>query len=251
MFMLRYSICVVTYINRFEKYFKPLVKSLERIFPEYKKIYILNGYYDQIKQQEYLRNATEFLQQNSSAKIIAYNEHQALAKCWNQAVLNSPTEKVLVLNDDLFINSIFKLSVNLQITAFDSAIINNSWSHFFISKQTIKRVGWFDERFAGMGFEDGDYALRLAQAQGRKVMPKKHLHNIYCLGVKNVVAQDEDPGWKMQSSFAANKYSQINQEFFYKKWEVRHQPFDGAIHFLNNEYCKLRPGMETPDFYRI
>ena len=40
-------------------------------------------------------------------------------------------------------------------------VINQSWSHFMISREVIIRVGWFDERFPAIGNEDEDYESRL------------------------------------------------------------------------------------------
>lgn len=35
-----------------------------------------------------------------------------------------------------------------------------SWSFFAIDRETIRRVGWFDETFPGAGYEDSDYLRR-------------------------------------------------------------------------------------------
>ena len=55
-----YSIGVLTYIKRFDTYFKPLVSQLEKYFPGVEKNYVLNGHYDP-GQAEYLKTAKEFL----------------------------------------------------------------------------------------------------------------------------------------------------------------------------------------------
>lgn len=249
--MPKYSIGVVTYVNRFEEYFKPLVNSLDKIFPGYEKNYVLNGYYDQEKQEKYLKDANNFLRSTSAGKIISYNQHQSLSKCWNQLLINSKADKVLILNDDLKISRLFKFFINLQANLYDTAVINRSWSHFFVSKDTIKRVGWFDERFLGMGSEDADYALRLAIAAKKTVMPNNYLHNLYCLGVKNVIAHDTDPGWKQISNFSQGKYSEINYKFFHEKWDVCKQTKKDYLYGFKFGYYNIKPGMETPLFYPL
>lgn len=247
----KFSIGVVTYINRFEKYFIPLVKQLERLFPDVQKNYVLNGYYDQGKQQEYLKKAKGFLSQTSASTVLSFDEHHGLTHCWNQLVLNSQAEKVLVLNDDLVLSRLFVWFLNAQINFYDSAVINKSWSHFFISKSTIKKVGWFDERFIGMGSEDADYALRMALAEGKTEMPHSYLHSIYCLGVKNIIAHDTDPGWKNISGFSQGKYAKVNYDFFHEKWDVSKTFKPGYIHGFNFGYYLQKPDMQTPLFYPL
>ncbi len=246
----KYSIGVVTYVKRFEQYLKPLVKQLERIFPDIEKNFILNGYFEPKIQQEYLIKAKDFLSKTSANSVISYNEHQGLSKCWNQLILNSQANKILILNDDVSMDRLFRLTLEPQLNFYDNAVINRSWSHFLISKNTIKKVGWFDERFIGVGYEDGDYALRLALAEGKTELPKTYLRSIYCLGLKNLVARNDEPGWKNFSSTTNGKYAQANVDFFMRKWQLSPKPQPGAIKFYNVHYVTLRPGMETPNFYQ-
>jgi hypothetical protein len=245
-----YSIGVVTYIKRFDSYFVPLVRQLERVFPGVQKNYILNGYYDQQQQQAYLAKAKAFLKTTSASNVVAYEDHQALAKCWNQLILHSREEKVVILNDDVEVYPTFKWFLNLQIGRFDSATINRSWSHYFISKSTVRNIGWFDERLAGNGMEDGDYAMRMAMYYGIKEMPHSHMHNIYCLGIKNIVAGNPDPGWKGRYLNINNRFAKVNEDFFNQKWQPSQQQTEGSIHFMV-VYCKLNPMFITPMYYDL
>lgn len=247
--MPKYSIGVVTYVNRFEQYFVPLVKQLERIFPDAEKNYVLNGFYDQEKQQKYLAGAKNFLKGTSAHSLTAYNEHQGLTKCWNQLVIKSGQDKILVLNDDVKISKLFRLFLDLQVNWYDTATINGSWSHFIITKDIIRKVGWFDERFVGVGHEDADYGLRLAHYFKKYEWPKNRLHNIYALGLKNLIVKNDDPGWKMISGNVSGKYAQVNYDVFHEKWEVSKAPKPGYVHGFNFGYYHIKNGMETPQFY--
>lgn len=243
-----YSIGVVTYVKRFDQHFKPLITALEKYFPDVEKNYVLNGFYDPEIQAEYLKKARSFLRSTSAANVIAYSENQSLSKCWNQLILHAKKPKILIMNDDVSLFGLFRPCLESQIWLYDSAVINKSWSHFFISKNTVKRVGWFDERFPGVGMEDGDYGLRLAIAAGKKFEFDHHQHNIYCFGTTNKVAGNDDPGWKKFSANVNGKYTQANQDFYEKKWEISKQPLDNSIKL--QELCyRIRPGMETPQFY--
>lgn len=245
-----YSINVVTYVKRFESYFKPLVKSLEKYFPNVEKNYVLNGFYDPGVQQEYLKNAKGFLRTTSASNVIAYNESQPLARCFNQLILHSTGKKILILNDDLLIRFLFRPFFELQMWLFATGVVNNTWSISWLSKDIVRRVGWFDERFPAIGQEDADYGLRIALERGQKEMQVMHQRNIYCFGITNVVAGNTDPGWKKDSVIIGSGYAQSNKDYFEKKWETSKEPLEGGVS-LQGVYHRIRPGFETPLFYDL
>ncbi len=243
-----YSIGVVTYVKRFEQYFKPLVASLEKYFPKVEKNYVLNGFYDQQIQAEYLQNAKAFLKTTSASNVVAYEQSQSLSKCWNQLVLHSSGKKILILNDDVLIRFLFRPFFETQMWPFPTGVVNNSWSHSWFSKATIRKVGWFDERFPAIGMEDMDYGLRLALANGQEGIEVMHQHNIYCFGITNIIAGNTDPGWKKDSAIVAGAFAQSNKDYFEKKWETAKSPLTGGVR-LQKDYFRIRPGMEMPQFY--
>jgi hypothetical protein len=244
-----YSIGVVTYVKRFETYFKPLVLSLEKYFPGVEKNYVLNGFYDQTIQAEYLNNAKQFLKGTSASNVVAYNESQSLCRAWNQLILHSSKPKILILNDDLIIGPLFRSFFELQMWPFDFRVINKTWSISLFSKNIIRKVGFMEERFPAMGSEDLDYCLRLYKAWGRKEMPGHAEDTIYCPSIKNIVAKNEDPGWSKISETIKHKTAVVNEEFFKTKWEVSEKPMIDSIFAFNKVYYRIRPGMETPNFY--
>ena len=155
-----YSIGIVTYIERFNKSFKKLAKDLSEQFPDVEKNVVLNGFPDKIRQISYIKEATKYLSELGFERVITYEEHQSLAKGWNMLVIMSDAEKVLILNDDCEIQGGFRLEFESQRGDREWLFLNESFSHFITSKSVVRKVGWFDERFAGIGHEDGDYARR-------------------------------------------------------------------------------------------
>lgn len=246
-----YTIGIVTYHARFEQYFKPLVEKLARIFPDTNIVAILNGHPDQTLQLKYLKEATGFLSGFNRIKYLAHTDHQSLSRCWNQSVILSETEDILILNDDTSVSALFRSEFEPHVGENLVTTINQSWSHFLFNKEAIRKVGWFDERFLGIGYEDGDYAYRLAMA-GIK------LSNLECEGVRNFVAKNTNPGWQaISKTTSGNKYAEINQEFFYKKWQTpmncpEDTVFDHTSDFGGGEFpFSLSPQMETPMFYDL
>src|SRR5208283_5090968 len=96
-----FSIGIVTYINRYDALFKPLIKNLCKIFPDVEIVVAINGYYDQEKQQKYLTKIKTLLAKYPNVKYIEYNEGQSLSKLWNQLIIHAANEKVFIFNDDV------------------------------------------------------------------------------------------------------------------------------------------------------
>jgi cytochrome c-type biogenesis protein CcmH/NrfG/glycosyltransferase involved in cell wall biosynthesis len=247
-----YSIGVVTYLGRYETYFKPFLNELVGIFPDREIVVFVNGHYDVVKQTAYLREITAFLSSFRNVRYVTHLEHQSLARGWNHLVWMSRQRRVLICNDDLRIQPLFRQQMEAGLAEnSDFFVINRSWSHFIMSHEVIRQVGWFDERFKGVGYEDGDYMVRMIAANRR-------LTSVACGGVNNIVATQENAGWADQSKVTRGKYSLMNEEFFRQKYESnftgREERSDDAyaIRFpWNGEILKatLKAGMATPEFY--
>ncbi len=205
------SIGVVTYLARFEDYFKPLIKKLYSIFPDYDIIVFLNGHHNQEKQIHFLQNVTSFLTKYPNVRYLTNVTHQPLARSWNWLILMAMRENILILNDDLMVNTEIRHNLEKLSSPPNIFIINRSWSHFVINKKIVRQVGWFDERLSGIGYEDYDYIFRLAR-QGITVK------SIALHGIFNYVAPSTDASWATISEVTAGKYSKVNYEFFLKKW---------------------------------
>src|SRR3954468_3312841 len=139
------SIGIVTYHARFESYFVPLIKDLTRIFPESEILVVLNGHPDRTLQMNYLKKATAFLSKYPNIRYLSYEQHQSLCKGFNQIMILSSAEKVLMLNDDTHVTELFRQEFEEKVFDKPFAVINKSWSHHLISKEIIKKVGWYEE----------------------------------------------------------------------------------------------------------
>jgi hypothetical protein len=234
-----YSIGVVTYHARYEKYFMPLIRRLVSIFPDKEILCVINGHPDASLQANYLKKVTTFLQQFRNVRYITHTKHQSLAKCWNELIILSSTEKVLILNDDTQVTELLRNELEQKALPLPFTILNTSWSHFLISKNILNIVGWFDERLLGVGHEDADYALRMGMA-GIPVTDTE------VLGLENYVVDEENPGWKsISKKNGDNKYAAYNTEFFNKKWITA----DGNHHIKPEEFKFSIMWNKTPYFF--
>jgi hypothetical protein len=205
------SIGIVTYLGRFESYFKPLIKKLHFLFPDYDVCVWINGHYDTVKQIKYLRDVIAFLRKYPNIRYVTNLEHHPLANGYNWVILMSKCPMVIILNDDVSVDWEFRHHLERLDGVPGIFTLNRSWSHFVISKEVVRAVGWFDERFLGIGDEDSDYICRLAM----KGIP---LGNIAVHGLHNYIAPPDDASWAHLSGVIHGKYSQINREFLMKKW---------------------------------
>ena len=104
----RFSIGVVTYLGRFDTYFKPLLRRLNLIFPDYDILVFLNGHHNLEKQIGYLQEATTFLAQFPQVRYLTNVRHQPLTRAWNWLILMAACQHILLLNDDVTVNLEFR-----------------------------------------------------------------------------------------------------------------------------------------------
>lgn len=245
----KYSIGVVTYHARFEEYLKPLITNLARIFPDREILCVLNGHPEQSLQISYLDKATEFLSQFPNVRYLAQASFQPLTKSWNQLICLSRTEKIAIISDDVFVSDVFREDLEKVIDKHDTLfLINRTFCHFIITKETVRKVGWFEERFPGIGWEDNDYMFRMRMVG--IPCPSEKVLGILNLSTDN----DNNPGWENPEG-RKMKYTSANEDYFQSKWWTEEYDGDGPNYTHNSEgpYGRfaLKPGKETPLFYDL
>jgi hypothetical protein len=240
----KYSIGIVTYINRYDMFFKTLVKNLCKLFPDVEITIAINGYYDFEKQKKYLEAVGKQLKKYPNVKKITYNEGQSLSKLWNQLLINSSNQKIFIFNDDIKITPSFRKDIEGSgVLKEEVALLNKSWSHFLISKKTVAQTGWFDERFPSVGNEDQDYECRLA-TEGFKIK------SFEIPSLKNLIYFTKDFSYGKKTEVVNKKYVSANKDHFNKKWILSDEPKED-FHFVRilGKHAKMNTGMETPNFY--
>ncbi len=96
---------------------------------------------------------------------IVVPSKSGLAELWNWCVMLAPTDWVLICNDDITFNDGWIEYLEQQIATDKYDMIHLfHYGGMCIHKRLILKLGWFDERFRGGGFEDNDYQLRIYEA---------------------------------------------------------------------------------------
>lgn len=242
---INYSICIVTYYKRFDTNLKPLIKQLNCLYPGCEIIVGVNGYHDQTVQDKYLKDFEYFISKYKNITWFSYNTGQSISKMWNQCIIRSSNQWMLVLNDDILLAKSFRKAIDsIELKNNTIHILNTSWSHFLISKKIISDVGWFDERFPGVGNEDWDYEIRAR-------LSNKNIDMVKTRSIINLVVETKDFSFSSIEKVVNLKYSNSNWEFFKEKWSILNTEKEGYLHtrFAQIPYIKLKQGMDTPDFY--
>ena len=184
------------------------------------------------------------LAKDPNVRTLEYNEGQSLSKLWNQLIINSTSDKIFILNDDIKISPGFRKEVeNSGVLDEEVGLLNKSWSHFLISKKTISNTGWFDERFPGVGNEDEDYEARL-------VMQGILVRSYPIISLKSIIFMTSDFSYSAKTPVVNKKYVKANKVFFESKWETSENLLpDYQFVRIPRKYVKLRSAMETPNFY--
>lgn len=224
------QIGITTYVDRYESYFKPLYKSLRSIFPEVNIYVAVNGFYDDSVQKKYLELVHKELcyDLKNDNTFILHDKPVGLTRLWNELLSQGQCETTLLLNDDLYIYPWFRIWLGKVKWDAGITLINGTWSHFLFSKSMLKTVGWFDEEYRGIGFEDMDYTARCAHMN-------ISIQNISC---QYILHQDHQPTRtsfdKDSDTLWGPKYSQINHDTFFRKWKLSDTPSDIFIKQLSS-----------------
>jgi len=209
----KFSVGIVTYGARFDPYFKPLLKSIKDQVPSIEVLVMINGDHNQLFDQDYRRSVLNFILEYENVYPFVFTAFRSLSKLWNNTLINSTNDSVLVLNDDVSISPNFWENLDTRITESDGKTftINSSWSHFLANRKEVDEVGWFDERLLGVGAEDADFSWRYGDYYNTEVL------NIGCDGIQNHYEKSCE---RTINQRIGGGYSQINDEIMQEKYFI-------------------------------
>jgi hypothetical protein len=101
------TIGITTFQHRFDKYFIPLLSEIKRQNNDIEVIVAINGEFGIEFNDEYRSKILSFMSKYKNAFPIIYPRFRGLSKLWNNIVINSTNEHILLLNDDVTIKNNF------------------------------------------------------------------------------------------------------------------------------------------------
>jgi hypothetical protein len=230
------GIIITTFEERQFQYCLPLVKALREHGNDWPIVVLINGNIERPANDHARRALIRALADIPMIFPVSLREMVGLARLWNLGIQILNTEIAVILNDDLHVVSNRSKSdlVNLASGARESGLIigNGSWSHFAVSTDVIRQVGWFDERLLGFGEEDGDFSWRYRAAMGS--YPK----SVQLQGIVNAKANSHQD---VQTT--GGKYSLVN-----RIWSEINYPPSGRLGGIEVEPPPQQVS-PTPDLY--
>lgn len=228
------TIGITTFLNRFEIFFKPLVRKLVFLFPGCRIIVVANGSVLSEEQQLYLDELRKFCRTYGNIELIAYDDPRGLSHLWNRIMDTAGQEKALILNDDLRLKVRFGWFIEKSgILNEDIATINSSWSHFLISRKIFSLAGEFDEGLKEIGGEDDDYLARLSILG---IRPADFRTGTIARGKKGSKRTPAVNSFGKVMSGEAGGYSTFNTDYLRRKWEISEEYFEGSVEIPRKKY---------------
>ena len=151
------------------------------------------------------------------ARMIHFPYNPSLTRAWNTAIGMSLTDWTLVSNDDIIFDDNW---FETFLEHHKKVVVWHGASHcFLIHRDCIRKVGWFDEGFTGMYYEDLDYVRRM---NNTKVdicywqlcpMHTKIFHNRF----RNSSCFDAHPSNLANHNYMKTKYKSLDLNNFHDK----------------------------------
>ena len=236
----KYTIVITTFSKRFD-----LVTNLITQIREVTTnpiILTINGERDGVLNEEYRKNILTFCVKFDSIYPIFFTEIRSLSKLWNLGTINSNLDDVLILNDDIIIldDNFFTQCDEILYEDVNMVLFNNSFSHFFVNKNFLDKIGYFDERLLGFGWEDTDMWMRFKELTGERIktVDTTSIHN----ECSDLVYDNIKTTWGKYSlynyEYLKTKYSNSNADRYMcgKKLKEDINPYPMELYFLNNKH---------------
>lgn len=209
-----YAVAITTFNRRFDL-FKNIFTKIKKQRPDIELLVFINGLTNSPFDEEYRKNILEFITPFKNTFPIVFPEFRSNSKFWNLACQLITTDNVLVLQDDIDMEETFFDDFDVAHAPIsDHCIyINGSFGGLYLNKYKVDSLNWFDERYIGIGHEDGTFLLSYASVYGS--MPTLNvpsLNNRYDLDWQKDLLANEIrlDGQRLDNQF--NRFSRFNEE---------------------------------------
>ena len=167
----KYTVSITTYFRRFDDWFKPLLSEIKRQRPNVEVIVSVNGELQEEFYEDFRKNILLFLSEYPNVFPVFYPKFRSMSKMWNTNIILSSEQTCLLLEDDIGLDTGFFDEYEKVLSTFESQkcksfLINGSYAALSVDKLEMIKVGWFDERFLGLGAEDGEFTNRYQKITG-------------------------------------------------------------------------------------
>jgi hypothetical protein len=167
------------------------------------------------RQKQALKPLEDFLKVYWNNRIDRHpHSYDSYSELINEAVATSPTEYVILINDRTHPKA-HEAQHMLELLDQGFAVATKySVGFMAFSKELIRVIGWWDQRFYGGGYEDDDFVLRL------------RVHN---LAFYESIEAEYDMDWKSPLRPQEADRCKFSEPYFHEKWRVQHDLIERSI----------------------
>jgi len=209
-----YSVAITTFNRRFDL-FKNIFIKVKTQRPDIELLVFINGLTNLPFDEEYRKNILEFIAPFKNTFPIVFPEFKSNSKFWNMACQMITDNNVLILQDDIDMeDTFFEDFDSLYGPISDQCIyINGSFGGLYLNKYKVDELNWFDERYLGIGHEDGTFIRAYSAKYGSMpILNVPSLNNNYNIDwqqdlIKNEIRLD---GQRLDTS--GGRFSRFNEE---------------------------------------
>lgn len=135
--------------------------------------------------------------------------YDSFSELINDSIISSPTEYMIFINDRTHPQPNEVLHIISLLEQGYAAATKYSVGFMGFSKELIRKLGWWDERFYGGGFEDDDFVLRLRL---NDIAYYESLESNYDMNWKSPLQPIDGAGCIKSEPFFKQKWKIDNQE---------------------------------------
>lgn len=197
-----YAIGIMTYSKR-RTFISDLLSDIRSVseIPVYLAV---NADYQVPFDDDYRKFILELCASYKHVYASFYLTFRGSSKLWNDMIINTSADNLIIMNDDARVKNTFlhDLIAHKESTDNNKILkVNNGWACFCVNKEFIKSVGFFNEKYLGIGFEDMEFVRRVSE------FPSFHSEDFVDLNFESVSTFP-----KMENVFDAHKksYSSYN-----------------------------------------
>jgi FkbM family methyltransferase len=188
------------------------------------QIFIINNHSNFVLNENYVGKVTIL---NNELRPDFSTGH--LSRNWNQAILNGfgdlndPHCDILITcqDDTIFSNHFINKTIKLH-EQYDLVTCGVGDNFVSYTPNAIRRIGLWDERFCGIGYQERDYFLRAIKYHTEKVSINDYWHN----SLHNPIDKNDNPiketltGYQRldENHFASYDYHVVSSQIFWLKW---------------------------------
>ena len=177
--------------------------------------------------EELSKEMKSFLYNKGCIKVIDNLNHRCLVDTWNFCIRETKTEYLMISNDDVIFKYGWFEEINKEEYK-DKLYLAQSYC-FIVKKELFDKVGFFDEGFKQIGFEDEDYYLRMLEKKVPMVYGSSGEYPfdgdrilqylIHKDGTSNDYSSNSQNAIYMRNKYNGKSFPELKQEYEQKYFE--------------------------------